>query len=39
PNKFDVAKGDVRLQGIVLDIDEISGRSLKIERQTWRLTG
>ncbi len=39
PNKFDVARGDVRLQGVVLDIDEISGRSLSIERQTWRLAG
>lgn len=37
PNKFDVATGDLRLQGIVLDIDETNGRSLKIERQTWRL--
>jgi 2',3'-cyclic-nucleotide 2'-phosphodiesterase len=39
PNKFDVARGDVRLQGVILDIDEISGRSLSIERQTWRLAG
>ena len=39
PNKFDVAKGDVRLQGVLLDIDEISGRSWGIERQTWRLAG
>jgi hypothetical protein len=39
PNRFDVAKGDVRLQGVILDIDEISGRSRGIERQTWRLAG
>lgn len=39
PNKFDVAKGDVRLQGVVLDVDEQSGRSRSIERQTWRLAG
>lgn len=39
PNKFDIAKGDVRLQGVVLDIDESSGRSRSIERQTWRLAG
>lgn len=39
PNKFDVAKGDVRLQGVILDIDELSGRSRGIERQTWRLAG
>ena len=39
PNKFDVAKGDIRLQGVILDIDELSGRSRGIERQTWRLAG
>ena len=39
PNKFDVAKGDVRLQGVVLDIDEKSGRSRGIERITRRLSG
>jgi metallophosphoesterase (TIGR00282 family) len=39
PNKFDVANGDVRLQGVILDIDELSGRSRGIERQTWRLAG
>ncbi len=39
PNKFDVAKGDVRLQGVVLDIDELSGKSRSIERQTWRVAG
>lgn len=37
PNKFDVAKGDVRLQGVILDVDEKSGKSTHIERQTWRL--
>ena len=39
PNKFDVAKGDVRLQGVVLEIDEQSGRSRSIERRTWRFAG
>lgn len=39
PNKFDVAKGDVRLQGVLLDVDEQSGRSRSIERRTWRLAG
>jgi metallophosphoesterase (TIGR00282 family) len=39
PNKFDVAKGDVRLQGVVLDIDETNGRSRGIERITWRFAG
>jgi metallophosphoesterase (TIGR00282 family) len=32
PNKFDVAKGDVRLQGVVLDVDRTSGKALGIER-------
>ncbi len=31
PNKFDVAKGDVRLQGVTLDIDP-NGRAAAIER-------
>jgi metallophosphoesterase (TIGR00282 family) len=39
PNKFDVARGDVRLQGVILEIDELSGRSRGIERQTWKLAG
>lgn len=32
PNKFDVAKGDVRLQGALITVDEQTGRSLGIER-------
>lgn len=32
PNKFDVAKGDVRLQGVLLDINAQSGRANSIER-------
>jgi metallophosphoesterase (TIGR00282 family) len=32
PNKFDVAKGDVRLQGVLITVDENTGRSLGIER-------
>jgi calcineurin-like phosphoesterase len=32
PNKFDVAKGDVRLQGVLITVDESTGRSLGIER-------
>ena len=32
PNKFDVAKGDVRLQGVLITVDEKTGRSLGIER-------
>jgi len=37
PNKFEVAKGDVRLQGVILDIDEASGKSLGIERLSVKL--
>jgi calcineurin-like phosphoesterase len=37
PNKFDVAKDDVRLQGVVIDVDETSGKALGIERLTVHL--
>lgn len=37
PNKFDVAKDDVRLQGVVLDVDSKSGKAVRIERLTARL--
>ncbi|HOK07240.1 MAG TPA: TIGR00282 family metallophosphoesterase [Syntrophales bacterium] len=32
PNKFEVAKGDVRLQGVVIEADAKSGRALSIRR-------
>ncbi len=32
PNRFNVAKDDVWLQGVVIDVDEKSGRSTGIER-------
>ncbi|MDI6726912.1 MAG: TIGR00282 family metallophosphoesterase [Smithellaceae bacterium] len=32
PNRFEVARGDVRLQGVLLDIDEKTGKSRGIER-------
>ncbi len=32
PNKFDVAKGNIRLQGAVVEVDERSGRSSSIIR-------
>ncbi|MDQ5984973.1 MAG: 2',3'-cyclic-nucleotide 2'-phosphodiesterase [Syntrophus sp. SKADARSKE-3] len=32
PNKFDVAKGDIRIQGVLIDIDETNGKALAIER-------
>jgi metallophosphoesterase (TIGR00282 family) len=37
PNKFDVAKGDVRLQGVVLEVDTASGKALSIERLSVKL--
>lgn len=37
PNKFDVAKNDIRLQGAVLDIDPASGRARAIERISVKL--
>jgi metallophosphoesterase (TIGR00282 family) len=32
PNRFDVAKGDVRLQGVLIEADPATGRALTIER-------
>lgn len=32
PNRYDVAKGDVRLQGVLIEIDDTTGRGLSIER-------
>jgi len=37
PNKFDVAKGDIRMQGVMLDIDTISGKTNSIERISVKL--
>jgi len=37
PNKFEVAKGDVQLQGVILDVDEKSGISRGIERLSLKL--
>ena len=37
PNKFDVAKGDVRLQGVIMDIDAQSGKANAIERISVKL--
>ena len=34
PNKFEVAKDDVRLQGVFVDIDGESGKATRIERLT-----
>jgi hypothetical protein len=37
PNRFDVAKGDVRLQGVMLDIDSQSGKANLMERISIKL--
>ena len=37
PNRFDVAKGDVRLQGVVLDVDAQTGKANSIERISVKL--
>ena len=37
PNKFDVARRDVWLQGAVIDVDEDSGKSVKIDRLNVKL--
>jgi metallophosphoesterase (TIGR00282 family) len=37
PNKFDMAKGDVRLQGVLLDIDAQTGKANSIERISVKL--
>jgi 2',3'-cyclic-nucleotide 2'-phosphodiesterase len=37
PNKFDVAKDDVRLQGVIVDVDGKNGRATGIARLTVHL--
>jgi metallophosphoesterase (TIGR00282 family) len=37
PQRFEVAKGDVRLQGVLLDVDESTGRARSIQRLSERL--
>ena len=37
PNRFDVAKNDIRLQGVLMDIDAQSGKSNSIERISIKL--
>ncbi|MCF7877202.1 MAG: TIGR00282 family metallophosphoesterase [Candidatus Omnitrophica bacterium] len=36
PVRFDLAKGDLRIQGVVLDIEEESGKALAIERVEYK---
>ena len=37
PNKFDVAKGDIRLQAVLVDVDSITGKANSIERISVKL--
>jgi len=37
PNRFEVAKNDIRLQGVVLEIDAASGKANDVERISVKL--
>ena len=37
PNKFDLAKDDIRMQGVIVDIDAVSGKANSIERFSIKL--
>jgi metallophosphoesterase (TIGR00282 family) len=37
PNKFDLAKDDIRMQGVILDIDEANGKAISINRISVKL--
>ncbi len=37
PNKFDVAKNDLRMQGAIIDVDAATGRSTGIERLSVKM--
>jgi len=39
PNRFDVAKGDIRIQGVLIDIDNNTGRACSIERLSIGMEG
>lgn len=39
PNRYDVAKGDVRFQGVLIDIDNKTGKSISIERLSVDIKG
>jgi 2',3'-cyclic-nucleotide 2'-phosphodiesterase len=36
PRRFPVAEHDVRLSGVILEIDEISGKATSISHHFWR---
>ena len=37
PNKFDLAKDDIRMQGVIMNIDPVSGKANSIERMSIKL--
>lgn len=37
PQKFEVAKGQVRLQGAIVEIDEVTGKAISIQRVSEKL--
>ena len=37
PNKFDLAKDDIRMQGVIVNIDPVSGKANSIERMSIKL--
>ncbi|MCX5849399.1 MAG: TIGR00282 family metallophosphoesterase [Deltaproteobacteria bacterium] len=37
PNKFDLAKDDIRMQGVIVNVDESSGKANSIERISVKL--
>ena len=37
PNKFDLAKDDIRMQGVIVNIDSASGKANSIERISVKL--
>ena len=39
PNKFEIAKGDVRLQGVIVECEPASGRSVAIQRLNLPMGG
>ena len=38
PSRFEAAKGDVRLHGVLIDVDESTGKAVSIERIQEQLT-
>jgi calcineurin-like phosphoesterase len=37
PNKFELAKDDIRMQGVIMNIDAVSGKANSIDRISVKL--